>query len=189
VAISSDSSTAGNDYVIAAFQKGNGDSLVVRRGRPGSLGARAEKPNQFSSSTFNAPSVAIFNSGGTKYSAFAYTGIVSNYTNSLYFNQENLTTSIKQNGSAIPEEYSLEQNYPNPFNPATTIMFNIPIQDHVTLKVFNSIGQEVSMLHSGVLPAGSHQINFDASKLTSGIYFYQIKTQSFTSTKKMMLLK
>ncbi|MBS4034282.1 MAG: T9SS type A sorting domain-containing protein [Ignavibacterium sp.] len=189
VSISSDSSTAGDDYLIGAFQKGNGDSLVVRRGRPGSLGTRLEKPNEFQSSTFNAPKVAIFNPSGSKYSAFVYTGIVSNYTNSLYFNQENLTTSIKQNGNTVPEEYALEQNYPNPFNPSTTISFNLPVENFVTLKVFNSIGQEVSSMYSGVLQAGSHQIVFDASKLSSGIYFYQIQTQSFTSTKKMILMK
>lgn len=190
VSISSDSSTAGDDYVIAAFQKGNGDSLVVRRGRPGSLGTRLEKPNQFRSSPFNAPSVAIYNDAGNKHSAFAYTGLGSgNYTSNLYFNQENLTTSITQTGNNLVSEYSLEQNYPNPFNPATTIKFSIPVQDFVTLRVFNSIGQEVSLLFSGFLPAGSHQLNFDATNLTSGIYFYQIKTQSFTSTKKMMLLK
>jgi hypothetical protein len=190
VSISSDSSTAGDDYVIGAFQKGNGDSLVVRRGRPGSLGTRLEKPNEFQSSTFNAPKVAIFNPSGSKYSAFAYTGLSSgNYTSNLYFNQENLTTSIQQNGNTIPEEYALEQNYPNPFNPSTTVSFNLPEEDFVSLKVFNSIGQEVTLLYSGVLQAGSHQIVFDASKLSSGIYFYQIQTQSFTSTKKMILMK
>lgn len=190
VALSSDSSTSGDDYIIAAFQKGNGDTVVVRRGRPGSLGTRIEKPNEFRSSIFNAPSVAIYNSGGNKYSAFAYTGLSSgNYTSNLYFNQENLSTGITQTGSNLLTDYSLEQNYPNPFNPGTTINFSIPKQDHVILKVFNSIGQEVALLHNGNLSAGSYQINFDASKLTSGIYFYQIKTQSFTMTKKMMLLK
>jgi hypothetical protein len=189
VSISSDSSTVGDDYVIAAFQKGDGDSIVVRRGRPGGLGTRLEKPNEFRSSTFNSPKVVIFNPDGTKYSALAYTGIVGNYTNSLYFNQENLTTSVQQYGSQIPEKYTLEQNYPNPFNPTTMIRFNLPEQSHVSLKVFNSIGQEISSLHNGTLAAGTHEINFDASKLSSGIYFYQIHTQSFTSTKKMILMK
>jgi len=189
LSLSSDSSKTGGGYVIAAYQKGNGDSVVVRRGVPGSLGTRVHKPNEFSSSIYNAPKVAIYNSDGTKYSAFAYTGIVNSYTNSLYFNQENLTTSIQQNGNTIPEEYALEQNYPNPFNPSTTISFNLPEENFVTLKVFNSIGQEVTSIYSGVLQAGSHQIVFDASKLSSGIYFYQIQTQSFTSTKKMILMK
>lgn len=190
LSISSDSSTAGDDYVIAAFQKGNGDSIVVRRGRPGSLGARLEKPNEFRSSPFNSPKVAVFNSEGTKYSAFAYTGLsAGNYTNNLYFNQENLTTGISQIGNQVLSEFTLDQNYPNPFNPATTIRFNVPEQTYASLKIFNSIGQEVYSLLNGVISAGTHEINFDASKMSSGIYFYQIQTESFKSTKKMILMK
>lgn len=189
ITLSSDSSKSDNAYVVAAYQKGNGDSIVVRRGFPGSLGTRVHKPNEFRSSIYNAPKVAIYNTGSEKYSALAYTGIAAAYTNNLYFNQENLPTSVRQIGNLVPEEFSLEQNYPNPFNPGTTIRFSLPNETHISLKIFNSIGQEISSIYNGVLSAGNHQIDFNGSELSSGIYFYQISAGSFTSTKKMILMK
>jgi hypothetical protein len=90
----------------------------------------------------------------------------------------------------IPAKFSLEQNYPNPFNPSTKILYNLPQNSFVSLKVYNTIGQEVASLVNGVVPAGSHEINFDASKLNSGVYFYTIKTgDNFVQTKKMILMK
>jgi hypothetical protein len=89
----------------------------------------------------------------------------------------------------IPGEYSLEQNYPNPFNPSTTIEYSLPQNGFVTLKVFNVLGKEVATLVNGQNEAGKHTINFDASALNSGVYFYKIKSGNFTETKKMILLK
>ncbi|NWF50250.1 MAG: family 10 glycosylhydrolase [Ignavibacteriaceae bacterium] len=89
----------------------------------------------------------------------------------------------------IPESYNLEQNYPNPFNPSTRIRFSIPESGLVKLKVYNLLGQEVTELFNGFMRAGTHSINFDASDFASGIYFYQLNVNNFTSTKKMILLK
>lgn len=89
----------------------------------------------------------------------------------------------------IPREFSLGQNYPNPFNPSTKINYTIPKTSDVTLKVYNLLGQEVATLFDGVKSAGAHTVNFDASKLSSGVYFYTITTGDFVSTKKMMLIK
>lgn len=88
-----------------------------------------------------------------------------------------------------PLEYSLEQNYPNPFNPVTSINFSIPKSEFVTLKIYNSVGEEVAVLVNKELNAGFHSVNFDAGKLASGVYYYRIKSGSFTETKKMVLLK
>lgn len=88
-----------------------------------------------------------------------------------------------------PTEFSLDQNYPNPFNPATTITFSLTQKSDVSLKVFNLLGQEVATVVNGVKTAGVHKVNFDASELTSGVYFYTIKSGEFVSTKKMILLK
>lgn len=157
---------------------------------------RAIRYRKFSSGTWNS-SIEVSGFGPTGLqnasvvqlsdglAAFAYAGV--NSTN-VYFDKEDWVTDINSEIST-PQDYSLVQNYPNPFNPSTTISFNLPVEDFVSLKVFNSIGQEVTSLYSGVLQAGTHQIVFDASKLSSGIYFYQIQTQSFTSTKKMILMK
>jgi len=189
VALSSDSNKAGGGYVIGAFQKSTSDTIVIRRGIPGSLGTRIIQPNEFQSSTFNSPNVAIYNDGGNKYSALSYTGLsTGNYTSNLYFDGENLITDV----GGLPvtvEAYALEQNYPNPFNPSTIIRFSIPEQTNATLKIFNSIGQEVASLFNGEVSAGNHEVNFNASALSSGVYFYRIQTPSFTDTKKMILIK
>ncbi len=95
---------------------------------------------------------------------------------------------VEETGT-LPEAYALSQNYPNPFNPTTVISFAIPEQADVTLKVFNLLGQEVATLMNGVRTAGTHEVNFNASSLSSGVYFYTIKAGQFTSTKKMMLIK
>ncbi|QQS36625.1 MAG: T9SS type A sorting domain-containing protein [Ignavibacteriales bacterium] len=98
-------------------------------------------------------------------------------------------TSVEETGEGIPENFELGQNFPNPFNPSTTIKFSLPSNEFVSLKIFNSIGQEVSELVNQTLPAGSYSINFDAENLSSGIYFYTLSSNNFKSTKKMLLLK
>lgn len=97
---------------------------------------------------------------------------------------------------SLPQFFSLEQNYPNPFNPSTTIKYTIPNVtlsgvegSRVILKVYDVIGNEVATLVNENKPAGNYEINFNASSLTSGIYFYTIHSGKFTDTKKMTLLK
>ena len=89
----------------------------------------------------------------------------------------------------VPETYSLSQNYPNPFNPSTTIKYSIPNASFVKIKVFNTIGQEMATLINEEQSAGIYEVKFDASKLTSGIYFYRIEAGNFIETKKMILIK
>jgi hypothetical protein len=88
-----------------------------------------------------------------------------------------------------PTQYNLSQNYPNPFNPSTTINFTLPEASNVTLKIFNTLGEEVSVLFNRVMEAGTHEVNFEASQLHSGMYFYRIEAGTFTQVKKMTLLK
>ncbi len=90
---------------------------------------------------------------------------------------------------SLPIKYLLEQNYPNPFNPSTVISYQLPKSSYVTLKVFNILGNEVKNLFNGWQDAGSFKINFDASNLPSGTYFYQLKANDFTSSRKMLLIK
>jgi PKD repeat protein len=89
----------------------------------------------------------------------------------------------------IPEGSTLSQNYPNPFNPRTTISFNLLTESHVTLEVFNVAGKRVATLVDGHKDAGLHSVDFDASSMSSGIYFYRITTGSISEFKKMILLK
>ncbi|MEJ2614747.1 MAG: T9SS type A sorting domain-containing protein, partial [Ignavibacteriaceae bacterium] len=94
----------------------------------------------------------------------------------------------------LPKNYALDQNYPNPFNPTTTIRFATPTNAKVSIKLYNTLGQEVKNLFTKEVGAGVHETQFDASNLSSGIYFYRIEAHgnngsSYTATKRMLLLK
>lgn len=106
-----------------------------------------------------------------------------------YTNDTSNVTSVKDDIVNFPLNYELSQNFPNPFNPSTKINFTIPLRDKVQLIVFNSLGEEVVTLVDAELNAGKHEVHFNASNLASGIYFYRVKTGSFTSTRKLLLLK
>lgn len=103
---------------------------------------------------------------------------------------KNRRENSKQGNVEIPAEYSLYQNYPNPFNPSTIIKFGLPEQTIVELTVFDILGRRVkTLVNNEVKQPGHYEIHFNASDLASGIYFYQLQTNKFTSTKKMMLVK
>jgi hypothetical protein len=89
----------------------------------------------------------------------------------------------------LASEYALSQNYPNPFNPSTTISFNLPQSGNVTLTVYNVLGQQVATLVNGALNAGTHSVPFNASRLASGVYIYELRAGSFVQQKRMMLVK
>ncbi len=88
-----------------------------------------------------------------------------------------------------PLTFVLEQNYPNPFNPSTLIKYSVPENGFVKLSVYNLVGEEVNLLVSGQVDAGFYEIEFDATSLSSGIYFYRLQAGSFVETKKMVLLR
>jgi len=89
----------------------------------------------------------------------------------------------------IPVSFELYQNYPNPFNPSTKIKFGLPENTRVKLEIYNTLGERVEVLRNEEMEAGYHEIDFNASRLSSGVYFYSIQTGSFSEVKKMMLLK
>jgi len=91
--------------------------------------------------------------------------------------------------SALPENYSLKQNYPNPFNPTTQIEFSVPKSLHVTLKVYNMLGQEVACLVNETKDAGNYIATFNSSNLPTGTYYYKINAGDFSEVKKMLLMK
>ncbi|MBK9097962.1 MAG: T9SS type A sorting domain-containing protein [bacterium] len=99
-------------------------------------------------------------------------------------------TSVEEiSDNVLPEQFYLAQNYPNPFNPSTKIQFRIVGSGFVSLKVFDVLGNEVATLISEEKPAGAYQFNFDASNLSSGVYFYKLTSGNLSETRKMILLR
>jgi hypothetical protein len=88
-----------------------------------------------------------------------------------------------------PTQFMLNQNYPNPFNPSTVISYSIPTSSYVSLQVFNVLGNLITTLVNQNQEAGNYKVNFDASELSNGVYFYRIQSSGFSSIKKMSVLK
>ncbi len=99
------------------------------------------------------------------------------------------TTSVTVDRTVQPAEYVLDQNYPNPFNPNTRISYSLPNAGNVMLKVYDLLGKEVTTLVNGYQQSGKYTVSFNASQLSSGIYFYRLESGKYSVVKKMMLLK
>lgn len=113
----------------------------------------------------------------------------ANATATCTFMISAVVTGIEGSKNQIPESIYLYQNYPNPFNPTTTIEFAIPKSEYVSLRIYDALGREVKDLFSGNLNAGNHKIDFAANNISSGIYFYVLKTNTFCDQKKMIVMK
>jgi hypothetical protein len=98
-------------------------------------------------------------------------------------------TYVQDDQSVLPKDHYISQNYPNPFNPSTVIKYQLPNAGRVSIKIYNILGKEVMTLVDEFLKEGYYQVKFDASTLPSGIYIYQLRTNNFVSSKKMMLVK
>lgn len=117
-----------------------------------------------------------------------YDGGVSDSSNLVQFIVTEIVAA-DDHTALIPDEFYLNQNYPNPFNPTTTIAFGLPVESHVTLDVYDITGRVVARLLNSRVSAGHHQVNFDAARLGSGVYFYRIDTGAEQEIRKMMLLR
>jgi len=124
-----------------------------------------------------------------------YVYILNHLTNAWKFAMNVMGANLNKEGSeeeaslTIPVEYGLDQNYPNPFNPNTTINYQLPAKNHVSLKVYDILGNLITTLVDQEMEAGYYNVNWNASQLASGLYIYRIISGSFVSTKKMILMK
>jgi ligand-binding sensor domain-containing protein len=100
-----------------------------------------------------------------------------------------LPVEVKEKSNETPTRFTLYQNYPNPFNPSTTIEFDIPERTNVKLVVYDILGREVETIIDKELEPGKYKVNFNATNLPSGVYFYTLRTPKFTKTNKMLLIK
>ncbi len=127
------------------------------------------------------------------YTAGGYTNTGVGTTEFITFSQidgpcQNMV-GINGSGNIIPDRFELKQNYPNPFNPNTKISFSLPIGGIVSISVYDAAGRIISELVNSHFTPGNHSVDFDASRLSSGVYIYKIKTNDFTDSKKMVLIK
>jgi hypothetical protein len=177
------SSTAATWMVIpldVPFLYYNDSSLIIEVGQCSYTGTGTMTVNQ-TTLTGNRRSWSV---GGCP---FVYTSQGTTVANcGIYIP---VPVGISNYNNEIPDVYKLEQNYPNPFNPVTSISFAIPKAGIVKLVIYDVLGREVASVLNEFITAGNHSIEFDASSLASGVYFYTLRVNDFTDTKKMMLLK
>ncbi|NIR47087.1 T9SS type A sorting domain-containing protein [candidate division KSB1 bacterium] len=142
----------------------------------------------FSQALFNLQFVANDKSRGVHNPDYAFDIL----RHTITFIDTALFTSVEPIADdiiGIPETFALHQNYPNPFNPSTTIRFDVPKSGHVKLVIFNSLGQVVETLVDEQLKPDTYEVEFNASQYSSGLYFYKLVSDNFTTTRKMLLLK
>ncbi len=106
------------------------------------------------------------------------------------FNPEDYTViGISQISSIVPDKFILEQNYPNPFNPSTVIRYSLTERGFTSLKIYNALGKEVATLVNQKQDVGTYEATFNGANLSSGVYFYTLRTKDFSETKRMTLIK
>lgn len=170
---------------ISSAGSGGEDVYLVKTDKDGNSGCSESNPSTITTTTVTQVTTSNFG---------FFSGRIVTTLNTIVRSGGELTTlcstvSVEDNNLEPLKEFLLYQNYPNPFNPSTTITFSIPNEEFVSLKVFNSLGEEVAELINETKPAGNYSVAFDASKLSSGIYFYTINAGNFVETKKMILLR
>ena len=116
-------------------------------------------------------------------------GIYSYRLKQIDFDGSFTYSQVVEVNVGTPTEFVLHQNYPNPFNPSTTIKFSLPLKANIEISVFNSLGEKVADVFRGELGEGYHEVEFSASNLSSGIYFYRLESAKFVSVKKMIIIK
>jgi outer membrane protein assembly factor BamB len=109
------------------------------------------------------------------------------FKNNLIAIRDSIITNV--NDDKLVNKSVLHQNYPNPFNPSTVISWQLPVSSHIQLKVFDILGREVATIVNKNQKPGNYKFEYDGSKLSSGVYYYQIKSDKFIETKKMVILK
>ena len=208
--------SAPNGYIYAAMQSVSGGSDGIYRSTNnganwqymglGLVGATSMKINSSGHVYVSSLFMGVYRStdNGSTWTRLS-SGMFNNMVWCLAFNQQgylyagtwgnsiyrsvNSTIGIQQISNQVPKEFILSQNYPNPFNPTTNIEFAIPKQSFVKLMIYEIQGLEVEILVNENLKAGIYRADWNASKYTSGIYFYKLVTNDFAQTKKMILIK
>ena len=171
--------------ILTSNRTGGSISILLNNG----AGSFAAPHNIDIGSELTAITVADFDNDG-----FLDMAASISMDNQIVILKNSVSTFVSDDNLALPSTYSLEQNYPNPFNPSTEIAFSLPARTKVKLEIYNILGQKIVELAEGELPAGSHQVKWDGvdsngRPVSSGVYFYRLKTDEYEASKKMILLK
>lgn len=141
------------------------------------------------SSNLSKGGVVILTNSGTT-ASYENSVKIQNFSQELLsFIYPNYSVGVHQVNTTVPQRFNLQQNYPNPFNPSTKIKFELPSASLVKITVFDQLGKEVQVLVNQSLSAGIYETEFNASSVTSGVYYYKIEAGDYSQTKKMMLVK
>jgi hypothetical protein len=170
-----------SDFATVKYNSSGTEQWVARYNGPG---------NKYDRAT----ALAVDESGNVYVTGYYLSGDWGKYTTIKY---TQITTSIGEIGTNVPDKFVLEQNYPNPFNPTTTIRFSIPQSSYVTLKIYDLLGQEIETLVNENLPAGQYKSEWNAAGYSSGVYFYRLlagpvsggQADGFAEVRKLILLK
>ncbi|MEO8664568.1 MAG: T9SS type A sorting domain-containing protein [Ignavibacteria bacterium] len=183
---------------LTKYSNGTSDERISATKLPALLGTNSKFIIEQSVPHFANGVIKINELSGRTFAGYIFGGIrallpnntpsfPSDYILKVYITPKSV--NVNQIGTGIPAGYDLEQNYPNPFNPGTKIKFSLPSGSETDLTVYDGMGKEVVRLIGQKLNAGVYEVNFDGSKLSSGIYYYKIITDNFSDTKKMLLIK
>ena len=180
--------TAPDSLIIAASTDNGSTYVSTARLGPAQLATTQGNPSPFVPTATQWKKLYFPIPTGTNKMIFqGYSGFGDNvYIDSLCIG---FIVGVGNNNNNVPKVYSLNQNYPNPFNPTTVISFGLPKAGNVKLVIYDILGREVKTLVNEFKQAGNYDINFDGSELASGIYFYTLTANEFTSTRKMLMIK
>ncbi len=198
-------SAANNQIFATIVSVGPGDAIITwedRRNGTGNSDIYAQRINASGVAQWAANGVAISTAANNQYRAAMVSNnaggaIVSwadvrDGSEDIYasrVNQNGTLTAVKDVGGEKPIGFVLEQNYPNPFNPATTIRFELPRSSHVCLRVFDPLGRKVATLLDSQINPGTHDVDWNASNISSGVYFYRLEAGEYTETRKLIILR
>lgn len=177
--------TPGFTIHSSSFINGNTGWLCAEAGYLMRTTDAGESWDSLYSGTFNDLYSIQFVNDSTGW-AVGFDGIILKTTNG---GGQGWSVGVQQISSQIPSQYKLNQNYPNPFNPSTTINFSVPVSDFVSLKIYDLSGKEIMTLVNETINPGEYSVSFDGSRLSSGMYFYSFKTETYSETRKMVLIK
>jgi len=167
-----------NSYAGSVFAAANSNGAYVSKDN----GASWQQRNEGLGGNYYLGTLVILDGN-------LFAGATANWWFGIYKRPVSELIGITNISAEVPESFSIKQNYPNPFNPVTNIEFSVPKHSPVRLVVFDISGREIETLVSQNMSAGTYKADWDASKYSSGVYFYTIETEGFRETNKMILLK